>query len=42
MDDEGICGRFGRFDGGPSAYRPTRGASSDDVGVSFTVLVGLS
>ncbi|MCE6949471.1 hypothetical protein LAZ29_00630, partial [Cereibacter sphaeroides] len=35
-DDEGICGRFGRFDGGPDAYRPT--SFGDDVGESFTVL----
>ncbi|QHA11697.1 hypothetical protein [Cereibacter sphaeroides] len=35
-DDEGICGRFGRFDGGPDAYRLT--SFGDDVGESFTVL----
>ncbi|WP_124254976.1 hypothetical protein [Cereibacter sphaeroides] len=31
-DDEGICGRFGRFDGGPDAYRLT--SFGDDAGVS--------
>ena len=42
VDLEGICGRFGRFGGGRFAYRPARGASSDDAGVSFTVLAWLS
>ena len=42
VDEEGICGRFGRFGGGSRAYRPARGSGPDDAGVSFTVLAWLS
>jgi len=41
VDVEGICGRFGRFGGGPAAYRPARGLGPDDAGVSFAVFAGL-
>jgi len=36
MEDEGICGRFGRFDDRMFAYRLT--SFGDDVSDSFTVL----
>jgi len=37
MEDEGICGRFGRF-GDDRLHVGPVGFRSDDLGVSFTVL----